>query len=62
MTPSGTRRAERPLSIYFANTRLANAFVARWCAGATIETAGGVVHIRQDEPQPRVGAGMHRTP
>ena len=41
---------------------LASAFVARWCAGAKVETAGGVFTIREDEPEPRVGAGLHRTP
>ena len=31
-------------------------------AGFMIETAGGVFQVRQDEPAPRVGAGLHRTP
>jgi len=30
--------------------------------GSRSETAGGVFHIREDEPAPRVGAGLHRTP
>jgi hypothetical protein len=45
------------LSIYFADATLAGAFVARWCAGYRVKTAGGVLQVREDEPVPRVGAG-----
>jgi hypothetical protein len=63
MTPSGTRGVlNDALSIYFADATLANAFVARWCVGAKVETAGGVFPMRDDEPAPRLGAPMHRTP
>jgi hypothetical protein len=34
-------------SIYFADATLAGAFVARWCAGYRIETAGGVFQVRE---------------
>ena len=47
---------------YFLDATLAGAFVARWCVGAKVETAGGVFRVREDEPEPRVGAGPHRTP
>lgn len=50
------------LSIYFGDAALASAFVARWCVGARVETAGGVFQVREDEPEPRIGAGLHRTP
>jgi hypothetical protein len=50
------------VSIYFADATLAGAFVARWCIGSKIETAGGVYQVREDEPTPRIGAGLHRTP
>jgi hypothetical protein len=50
------------LSIYFPDAALAGAFVARWCIGYKVETAGGAFQVREDEPQPRVGAGPHRTP
>ena len=50
------------LSIYFADAARANAFVARWCVGAKVEPTGGVFQVREDEPAPRVGAGLHRTP
>jgi hypothetical protein len=50
------------VSIYFLDATLAGAFVARWCAGAKIEAEGGVFRIRDDEPTPRIGAGLHRTP
>jgi hypothetical protein len=63
MTPSGTRGVlNDTLSFYFADTTLASAFVARWCVGARAVTAGGVFQVREDEPEPRVGAGLHRTP
>jgi hypothetical protein len=63
MTPSGTRGVlNDALSIYFGDATLASAFVARWCVGTKVETAGGVFQVREDEPEPRVGAGLHRTP
>jgi hypothetical protein len=63
MTPSGTRGVlNDALSIYFGDPTLASAFVARWCAGYKVETTGGVFQVREDEPMPRVGATLHRTP
>ena len=63
MTPSGVRGVlNDAVSIYFIDATLASAFVARWCAKSTIETEGGVFRIRDDEPAPRIGAGLHRTP
>ena len=63
MTPSGMRGVlNDAVSIYFLDATLASAFVARWCAGSRAETDGGVFRIRDDEPMPRIGAGLHRTP
>jgi hypothetical protein len=63
ITPSGTRGVPNDaLSIYFGDATLAGAFVARWCVGAKVKTAGGVFRLREDEPEPRVEAGLHRTP
>jgi hypothetical protein len=63
MTPSGIRGVlNDAISIYFADGTLASAFVARWYVGSKVETAGGVFQVRDDEPAPRVGAGLHRTP
>jgi hypothetical protein len=63
ITPSGTRSVlNDALSIYFGDPALASAFVTRWCAGYKVETAGGVFQVREDEPMPRVGATLHRTP
>ena len=63
MTPSGTRGVlNDAASIYFLDTTLAGAFVARWCAGFRVEAAGGVFQVRDDNAAPRVGAGLHRTP
>jgi len=63
ITPSGARGVlNDAISIYFADATLANGFVARWCVRAKVETAGGLFQVREDEPEPRVGAGLHRTP
>ena len=63
MTPSGTRGVlNDALSVYFGDPTLASAFVARWCAGYSVETVGGVFQVREDESMPRVAATPHRTP
>ena len=63
MTPSGVRGVlNDAVSIYFLDATLASAFVARWCAGSIVATKDGVFRIRDDEPAPRIGAGLHRTP
>jgi hypothetical protein len=42
MTPSGTHGVRNDaVSIYFGDATLASAFVAGWCAGYGVETAGG---------------------
>jgi hypothetical protein len=42
MTPSGTRGVlNDALSIYFPDTALAGAFVARWCIGYKVESVEG---------------------
>jgi hypothetical protein len=50
------------LSLYFADATLASAFVARGYIRAKVETAEGVFQAREDEPEARVGAGLHKTP
>jgi hypothetical protein len=63
MMPSGMRGwLDDAVSIYFLDATLASAFVAQWCAGSRVETDGGVVRLRDDEPARRIGAGLHRTP
>jgi hypothetical protein len=63
ITPSGSRGVVNDsLAIHFADAALAIAFVARWCVGGKVETVDGVFRVRDDEPTPRVGAGLHRTP
>jgi hypothetical protein len=63
MTPSGMRGVlNDAISLYFTDATLTSAIVARWCAVSKVETAGGVFQVREDEPAPRVGAGLHRTP
>ena len=39
-----------------------SAFVARRCVGSKVETVGGVFQVRENEPAPRMGTGLHRTP
>jgi hypothetical protein len=63
ITPSGTRGVlNDAVSVYFADATLASAFVARWCIGTKIETTGGVFRVREGEPEPPIGARLHRTP
>jgi hypothetical protein len=63
MSPSGTRGVlNDAISLYFAHATLASPFVARWCVGSKLETAGGVFQVREREPAPWVEAGSHRTP
>src|SRR5258705_2779980 len=63
MTPSGMRGVlNDAVSIYFLDATLASAYVARWCAGYRVETAGGVFRLRTDEPAARNRTVMHRTP
>ncbi|HEX4595203.1 MAG TPA: hypothetical protein VH157_13055 [Bryobacteraceae bacterium] len=60
MTPSGTRGVlNDAASIYFLDATLAGAFVARWCAGYRVETAGGVFQVRDYDLQHR-GSGRRR--
>jgi hypothetical protein len=63
MTPSGMRGVlNDALSIYFPDATSASAFVSRWCLGTKVETTGGVFQVHEHAPEPRVGAGLHRTP
>jgi hypothetical protein len=63
LTPSGGRGVlNDAISIYFADAMLASAFVARWCIGSKAETMGGAFQVREDQPAPRIGVGLHRTP
>jgi hypothetical protein len=50
------------LAICFADATLASAFVARWFAMQRVEVVDGVYRVRDDEPTPRVGAALRRTP
>jgi hypothetical protein len=62
MAPSGMRGVlNDAVSIYFPDAALAAAFVARWCIGYMVETAEGAFRVREDEPTPRIEAGLHRT-
>jgi hypothetical protein len=61
-TVENARVLNDALSIYFADATLASAFVARWCVGAKVETAGGGFQARKEESEAPVGAGLHRTP
>jgi hypothetical protein len=63
ISPSGSRGGiNDALAIYFADATLASAFVARWCVGGKVEIVDGVFRVQDDEPTPRVGTGLHRTP
>ena len=49
------------LAVYFLEATIASAFVARWCAMQRVEIVDGY-QVRNDEPTPRIGAALHRTP
>jgi hypothetical protein len=62
MTPTGLRGVVNDaLAIYFLNTALATAFVARWCIGYRVETIEGSHRLRNDAPPKRIPAKPHRT-
>jgi hypothetical protein len=46
------------VSLYFADATLASAFVARWCVGSKGGGGEPVFQVRENEPAPRVGAGL----
>jgi hypothetical protein len=50
------------LAVYFLDATIASAFVARWCAMQRVEIVDGVYQVREDEPKPKVGAALDRTP
>src|SRR4030088_2804202 len=63
MTPSGARGVVNDaIAIYLADATIASAFLARWCAGHKAETVDGLFRVREDEPAPRIGAKLHKTP
>ena len=58
----GARGAQSRNLDLFRGCEFASAFVAPWCVGSKVETAGGVFQVREDEPAPRIAVGLHRTP
>jgi hypothetical protein len=63
MTPSGASGVMNDAAaVYFADPTIASAFVARWCAAQRVEIVDGVFQVRDDEPTPRTGAALHKTP
>jgi hypothetical protein len=63
MTPAGLRGVVNDaVAVYFLDATAAAAFVARWCAGSAPVISDGAFRVREDQPTPRVGAGLHRTP
>jgi hypothetical protein len=62
-TPSSTRGVVNDaLAVYFLDATIPSAFVARWCATRRVEILDGVYRVRDDEPTPRIGTVLHRTP
>ena len=62
-TPSSTRGVvDDAFATYFADVTLASAFVARWCAAQRAEVVDGTYRVRDNEPTPRIEAGLHKTP
>ena len=62
-TPSGLHGVVNDaLAIYFLDTALANAFVARWCIGCRAESNEDSFRLRDDAPATRLPAPRHKTP
>lgn len=62
MTPAGLRGViNDAVAIYFLYATSAAAFVSRWCAGSKVEISDGAFRVREDQPKPRAGAGLHKT-
>ena len=54
MTPAGVRSVVNDaVAVYFPDTALAGAFVARWCTGQKTENDRGAFRFRNDAPTPR---------
>jgi len=63
MTPSGLRGVlNDAIAVHFSDAALAGAFVARWCRGSRIDAVEGAFRIRDDVPDRRPTAPLHRTP
>jgi len=63
IAPSGSLSVVNDaLAIYLLDATIASAFVARSCAAQRIENMDGVYRVRDNEPTPRIGAGLHETP
>jgi len=63
ITPAGLRGVVNDaVAIYFPDTALATAFVARWCAGQKPETIASAFRFREGEPRPRIPVSSHRSP
>src|SRR6266513_5457603 len=62
ITPTGLRGViNDAVAIYLADTALASAFVARWCAASRPESAGGLFRFRSDEPSRRIPLRDHKS-
>src|SRR5436190_16058765 len=62
MTPAGFRGViNDAVAVYFPDTALATAFVARWCAGQKADTVSGAFRFREDQPKPRTVGVAHNS-
>jgi hypothetical protein len=61
--PAGTASVVNDaIALYFEDTAFAHAFVARFCFGYRVETIAGAFAIRDDAPETRRAAAVHKTP
>jgi hypothetical protein len=61
--PAGTAGVVNDaIALYFEDTAFAHAFVARFCCGYRVETIAGAFAIRDDAPETRRAAAIHKTP
>jgi hypothetical protein len=51
LTPAGLDGVlNDAIAIYLNDATMAGPFVARWCAGSTVESSDGVFQMREDSP------------
>ena len=50
------------LAIYFLDATMATAFVVPLVCDTEARDRGWEYRVRNDEPTPRIGAGLHKTP
>jgi hypothetical protein len=60
--PRGPKGQKRPADVISMSVKVMRIATGEETDELEVETAEGALKVREDEPAPRVGAGLHRTP